>query len=230
MGNPWRYVRRDPTAATPATEKRRGGVPRIWVVRILFTGSFPMLTRALRHTSLLVALCALPMDSSFAQQPVASSPPAAVTARASDVESIDAIIAALYDVISGPKGQPRDWHRFRTLMAPSARLIPTGRTAQGEGRLRVWTADEYIAAAGPGLERNGFFEREIGRTMERYGNIVHLMSAYDSKYLPTDAAPFARGINSIQLWYDGTRWWVVTVYWEAESTAGQIPLRYLGQP
>lgn len=108
--------------------------------------------------------------------------------------------------------------------------MPTGRTAQGEGRMRMFTPEEYIAVASPELERSGFFEREIGRTMERYGNIVHVMSAYDSKYLPTDAAPFARGINSIQLWYDGARWWIVTIFWEAESSAGPIPDRYLQRP
>lgn len=160
----------------------------------------------------------------------AAPAPMAPAARAADVASIDAILAALYDVISGPAGQARDWDRFRSLMAPGARLMPTGRTAQGEGRMRVWTAEEYIAAAGSQLEANGFFEREIGRTMERYGNVVHVMSAYDSKRRADDAQPFARGINSIQLWNDGARWWVVSIFWEAETPANPIPARYLQRP
>lgn len=160
----------------------------------------------------------------------AAPAPMAPAARAADVASIDAILAALYDVISGPAGQARDWARFRSLMAPGARLMPTGRTAQGEGRMRVWTAEEYIAAAGSQLEANGFFEREIGRTMERYGNVVHVMSAYDSKRRADDAQPFARGINSIQLWNDGARWWVVSIFWEAETPANPIPARYLQRP
>lgn len=152
------------------------------------------------------------------------------TARAQDVESVDAILAALYDVISGPAGQARDWDRFRSLMVPGARLIPTGRTPQGAGRMRVMTPDEYVQTAGTQLEANGFFEREIGRTMERYGNIVHVMSAYDSKRRADDAEPFARGINSIQLWNDGTRWWVVSIFWEAETPANPIPTQYLRRP
>lgn len=147
----------------------------------------------------------------------------APVARPADVESIDAIMRAVYDVISGPAGQARDWNRFRSLMAPGARLIPTGTGVNGAGVLRVWTAEEYIANAGPQLERSGFFEREIGRKLERYGNVVHLMSAYDSKRALSDPTPFARGVNSFQLFFDGKRWWVVTIYWEAETPGNPIP-------
>ena len=155
--------------------------------------------------------------------PLAASNPA-------DVASIDAIITALYDVISGPAGEKRDWERFYSLFSPSARLIPTGRTAQGEARFRVWTPEEFAINSGASLERDGFFEREIGYTQQRFGNVVHRMSAYDSKRTEADPAPFARGINSIQLWNDGTRWYVVTVYWEAESPGNPIPEEYLRAP
>lgn len=160
------------------------------------------------------------------QQGVAPQP----AANPADVASIDAIITALYDVISGPAGEKRDWDRFYSLFVPGARLIPTGRTAQGEARYRVWTPEEYVVAAGTSLERDGFFEREIGYTQQRFGNVVHRMSAYDSKRTEADPAPFARGINSIQLWNDGTRWFVVTVFWEAETAANPIPAEYLRTP
>lgn len=157
----------------------------------------------------------------------ATQPPAQPAARAEDVESIDAIMRAIYDVISGPAGQKRDWDRFRSLMAPGARLIPTGRRADGSGGMRVWSAEEYIQVAGTSLERDGFFEREIGRKLERYGNVVHLMSAYDSKRTLNDAAPFARGVNSFQLYFDGKRWWVVTIFWEQETPANPIPAAWI---
>jgi hypothetical protein len=147
-------------------------------------------------------------------------------ARAQDVESIDAIIAALYDVISGPAGQARDWPRFHSLFVPGARLIPTG-MRENEVRHRVMTPAEYVAGSGPILEERGFFEREIGRTTERFGNIAHVFSAYDSKRTPDDAEPFARGINSIQLLHDGTRWWVVTIFWDSERAGNPIPPTYL---
>jgi hypothetical protein len=158
----------------------------------------------------------------------ATAQDAVTAARPQDVESIDAIIAALYDVISGPAGQKRDWARFHSLFVPGARLIPTGRTQQGEVRHRMWSPEEYVTNAGANLEERGFFEAEIGRTTDQFGNVAHVFSAYDSKRTLADAEPFARGINSIQLLHDGTRWWVVSIFWDSERADNPIPARYLG--
>ena len=183
--------------------------------------------------TLTTVACGTGTRTTVAQQaPTPAAQPAAPAtvqpaARPADVESIDAIMRAIYDVISGAAGQKRDWDRFRSLMAPGARLIPTGRRADGTGGLRVWTAEEYIQTAGPQLETSGFFEREIGRKLERYGNVVHLMSAYDSKRTLNDPAPFARGVNSFQLFFDGKRWWVVTIFWEQETPENPIPAALL---
>jgi hypothetical protein len=157
--------------------------------------------------------------------------PAATTAsdRADpkDVASADAIVAALYDVISGPAGQPRNWDRFRSLFVANARLIPTGAGADGKGRIRAMSPDEYAASSGPRLGQAGFFEHEIARTSETFGGVTHAFSTYESRRGAKDDKPFARGINSIQLFNDGTRWWVVTVYWDSERAGNPIPQRYL---
>jgi hypothetical protein len=162
----------------------------------------------------------------MAQQATTPAPPAA---RPADVASMDAIIAALYDVISGPAGQKRDWDRFRSLFIPGARLIPTGRAQDGTVRHRVQTPDDYIATSGAMLEQRGFFEREIGRAVDTFGNVSHVFSAYDSRNTAADPQPFARGINSIQLLNDGKRWWIVTVYWDSERTDNPIPAKYLNR-
>ena len=154
----------------------------------------------------------------------AAAPPAA---KAEDVGSVDAVVKTLYDVISGPAGQKRDWDRFRSIFVPGARLIPTGRDPAGKGRTVMWSAEDYVATAGGNLEKNGFFEREISRVMEQYGRVVHVFSTYESRRTAADEKPFARGINSIQLFDDGTRWWIVTVLWEQESAANPIPAKYL---
>ena len=143
-----------------------------------------------------------------------------------DVESLDAIIEALYDVISGPAGEDRDWDRFRSLFAEGARLIPTGRNAEGQVRFQVWSPDEYVERAGSSLMESGFFEREIGRVEERFGNIIHVFSTYDSKRSLDDAEPFARGINSIQVLEGNGRFWVVSIFWDSERPDNLIPNKY----
>lgn len=160
------------------------------------------------------------------------TPAAAVAtpaAAAEDVATPEAIVTALYDVISGDAGVARDWDRFRSLFHPTARLIPSGVNPQGVGVARSLTPEDYIARSGPMLERDGFHEREIARREERFGHIAHVWSTYDSVRSLSDPAPFMRGINSIQLFNDGSRWWVIGVYWQAETPDAPIPPEYLPQ-
>lgn len=153
---------------------------------------------------------------------LAAVPPASPA----DVATMDAIVASLYDVISGPPGA-RNWDRFRSLFVPGARLIPTGARPTGEVGSRVLTPDDYIQRSAPRLEKDGFFEREVSRRMEKFGNIAHIFSTYESRHKADDAKPFARGINSIQLMNDGKRWWIVTVFWQAEDDKNPLPAEYL---
>jgi hypothetical protein len=154
----------------------------------------------------------------------AAQPPAA---DPKDVATMDAIVGALYDVISGPAGQKRNWDRFRTLFVPGARLIPTGRRPTGEIVSRVRTPEEYIQGSQPLLEQNGFFEREVSRRVEKFGNIAHIFSTYEARRKTEDEKPFMRGINSIQLVNDGKRWWIVTVFWQGEDEKNPLPAEYL---
>lgn len=178
-------------------------------------GSWPL--------SLLLVLLAGYGDPVSAQD----APGTPSTADPADVHSVDAIVAAVYDVISGPAGEERNWGRWRSLFVPEARLISLGVTPEGETRYRVFTPDDYVAAAGPSLEEYGFFETEIGRTQEEFGPLVHLFSAYESKRSREDPEPFARGINSFQLLHDGSRWWILTIFWTSERPDLPIPERYI---
>ncbi|HEU4994961.1 MAG TPA: hypothetical protein VFT29_09075 [Gemmatimonadaceae bacterium] len=179
-----------------------------------------------RFLLLVAALATVSPVAIAAQMPMQP----AGTVRESDVKSIDAVLTALYDVISGPGGQKRDWDRFRGLFAPGARLIPTGRRPDGSQGMRTLTPDEYATTIGPRLEQGGFFEKEIGQRVEQFGGIAQVFSAYESKRSAADSVPFARGINSIQLFNDGKRWWVVTVFWDSERPDNPIPARYIGKP
>jgi hypothetical protein len=146
-------------------------------------------------------------------------------ANPQDVASIESIIAALYDVISGPVGQPRDWNRMRSLFVPGGRLMPTGIRPDGTTGLRVMEVNDYIALSGPQLERVGFHEHEIARRVEHFGRIAHVFSTYEGRSEADGGS--VRGINSIQLLDDGTRWWIISVYWQAESPEFPLPEGYL---
>lgn len=153
-------------------------------------------------------------------------------AKSADVASPEAILAAVYDVISGPKGQARDWVRMRSLFIPDARLIPATAAASGAGATQhadanVFTIDDYIARFGGRLVAAGFFEHSIHNESEQFGNIVQVWSTYESRHNAKDPTPFARGINSFQLLKDGDRYWIVNIFWNAESPGHPIPSRYL---
>ena len=143
------------------------------------------------------------------------------------VQSLDTILETLYDVISGEKDQERDWELFKYLFHPDAKLIPTGKNKQDVFGARYMTPQDYIDSSGKWLVENGFFEKEIHRSVNTFGNITQVFSTYESFRSESDASPFMRGINSIQLLNDGKRWWVINIYWMQESKTNPIPKEYL---
>jgi hypothetical protein len=177
--------------------------------------------------------CASAPSPNAAERPVAAAPArpsvdaTAPPPRPTDVASIESTIAALYEVISGPPGQTRDWDRFRSLFTAGARLIVGAPAADGRVPARNMTVEEYVVSADPFLKRDGFWEREIARRVERYGNVAHVFSTYESRVKTPDTPPFSRGINSIQLLTNGERWWVVTILWDFERPGNAIPAEYL---
>lgn len=148
-------------------------------------------------------------------------------ANQKDVQTIEAIVAASYKILSGAKGKKRDWDRFRTLYHPKARMIPTGKRANGEVGTRIMNIEKYIENATPFLEKEGFFEKEISKRIERFGNIAHVLSTYESRHKEHDEKPFSRGINSIQLLFEENRWWIMNVFWDSETDEKPIPKKYL---
>lgn len=173
--------------------------------------------------SLIIGLCILTSITVKAGQPLRDSIPV----NPADVSSVNAIIGALYDVISGEAGQKRNWDRMRTLFVPEARMTATGQRPDGSRVKRSMSVEDYINTSGPYLEKNGFFEIEIGRAQHEYGSIVQVFSSYASRQKQSDANPFMRGINSIQLWNDGNRWWIISILWESETKSTPIPPQFL---
>lgn len=159
-------------------------------------------------------------------QPVQSAPAQPVSAKEADAASVDSIVAALYDVISGPAGAPRNWNRMRALFAPDARLMVIAPGRDGGFGLRAMTVEDYISRNMSAFRAAGFYEREITRTVDVFGQLVHVFSSYELLRSPNDPKPFMRGINSIQLAHDGKRWWIANLVWRAEDAGLALPERY----
>lgn len=149
------------------------------------------------------------------------------SANPADVASIDSIIAALYDVISGDAGKKRDWNRLRTLFVAEGKMIPLLPKREGGFEPRFLTVDGYVERSGSYIETNGFFESEISRKTEQFGNLAHVFSTYEGKHKLSDDKPFLRGINSLQLINDGKRWWIVNIAWDSERPGNLLPEKYL---
>ena len=162
----------------------------------------------------------------MAAQSTPATAASTVPARPGDVSSVDAIIAALYDANTIMVDQKRDADRFRSLFVPGARLMPTAGSGNMKRVIRIQTVDEYVAGASGRQPRHGFSEREIARKSEAFGNIVQAFSTYETHRDSTDKNP-VHGINSIQLFNDGSRWWVVGVLWDNERPDKPIPAEFL---
>ena len=146
---------------------------------------------------------------------------------AHDVESIDGIVTALYEEISGPAGE-RNWDRERALFLPGARLVP-GRSALGIAAPAGTDLESYIASRAPYFAEHGIWETEMVRETFEFGSFAHVLSSYEARHTP-DGPPFMRGINSVQLSHDGRRWWIVSLVWDNERPGLAMPDRLAGIP
>ena len=142
-----------------------------------------------------------------------------------DYSTIDSTMKALYASISGPAG-PRDWETFKGLFPDEGRLRAVVRTPSGQVRAVEMTAPNYVERNTPYFDKNPFFESEIHRTQQRFGDIANVWSTYASKKT-ADGEPFERGVNTVQMRYDGKRWWIVSILWQGETAANPLPKEYL---
>jgi hypothetical protein len=138
-----------------------------------------------------------------------------------DAESSESVVHTSYALISGRAGEPRDWDRWKKLYAPGARLIPIEASGGGSRRPNVLTADEYIASRSPFLAKQNFYEYETEREELRCGQLVHVWSTYEASEEPNGKV-IRKGVNSIQLWDDGTRYWILSIAWDAVEALNAI--------
>lgn len=137
-----------------------------------------------------------------------------------DRVDIDRAISAVYDVISGPPGQKRDFERMRSLFVPGATLKVIG--AKG---LRGGSLEDYISRNKDVLEREGFTERELGRRVEIWGGLATAWSAYDGR--TANGSFHERGINSFQLVKIDGKWLVASILWQEETPQNPLPAQLI---
>jgi hypothetical protein len=182
--------------------------------------AFPFASLAEPPTSVKRNEVTATKETGTAQQPAAGDLSSRVAPpKPDDVKSIDSILKAVYDVISGPAGD-RDWNRFRSLFVPEARL--TSATRKEGGPVRLLDVEGYARGAGSYFKTHAFYESAVVNRVERFGNIAQVFSSYASRNAPNEK-PFARGVNSIQLFNDGARWWVISILWDEETPANPLP-------
>ncbi len=188
---------------------------------ILFTLASPL-------SAQIKATSPNPLPSSISTHP---DWPAAAPA---DVDTIEHLMSALYGVISGPAGQPRNWDRFRSLFLPDGRMgvirAATSATADKPafaGDVVLFTPDTYVQRDTPFFAKNGFYERSIANRVEEFGNLATVWSTYESRHEAADAQPFARGINALQLVHAQGRYWIANITWDDEREGLKLPQKYL---
>ncbi len=146
-----------------------------------------------------------------------------MTDPTSDRAEIGAIVDEMYAMISGPKG-PRDWSRQAHCFHPEARQIRTWLDEAGRPVCRIMGLEDYRRDTAPFFAANDFYEVEIARRIDLFGNIAHVWSAYEARRTLDDAEPERRGINSIQLYRDAERGWrIIAMIWDNEREGLALP-------
>ncbi|MEG9431030.1 hypothetical protein [Terriglobus sp. ADX1] len=141
-------------------------------------------------------------------------------ANPEDVKSPEAIIQALSDTISGEASKARDWNRFKSLFVPGAgRMMIVRHSKTGPADLTILSTDDYQARAG----NQTFYEKPIAYEKQSFGHMTHVYESYAIFHTPTDTTPQTRGVNSWELMNDGTRYWILQVYWDTERPDNPIP-------
>lgn len=172
-----------------------------------------------RTTAKVVASTAIMLLASSAWGQTSNDP--------ADVANIDAVIKAYYEVVSGPAGEAPDQARDEWLHHPAALIGLPGTDSLGNPTMATMTLDGYYELTG-GPRRAPFFEWEIHRITERFGSVAHVWSTFatSDRY---ENEPQRRGINSIQLFHDGQRWWIMSWIFDNERDGNPLPARYAGR-
>lgn len=178
----------------------------------------------------LAAATAAPLAVAQRQDGASGPPVQAPAPDPADVATIDGVMTAFYESTAGPAGQPRDWERLMSLCSSETRYLATRPLPDGGAAIFAMTVSDFIQHNRKYFENGGFFEREAGRRVQRFGHIAHVWSVYESRRQAEAPEPYSRGIYSLQMLNDNGRWTILSVFWDYEREDNPIPEAYLGFP
>jgi hypothetical protein len=145
-----------------------------------------------------------------------------IEARAEDVSKIEGIVTASYETISGGVGVPRQWGRDRTLFDPNSRSVAVGVNPKTKAvTTHGSTEQEFADESDASLVKDGFTERELKHVIKRFGNVATVLSSYEGTV--ASGKVITRGVNIFQLYFDGKRWWILSMVWDEERPDNPIP-------
>lgn len=163
--------------------------------------------------------CIFITQSSFAQ----------VTTKFGDnVSTLDGIMKAYYDVVTVKKGEKANYERDSLLHWPNVNVGSVNMNKAGKPVFHYISLKEFHRLSDPFIEKEGFYEREISRKVDHFGAIYHVFSTYESR-AAADSPVTERGINSIELYFDGTRFWILGWFYDSERKGNPIPPEYLNK-
>lgn len=146
---------------------------------------------------------------------------------AANVNSIDSIVTSIYEIVSGEEGEERDWELHRTIFHPEAKIISNYVDEQGEYQILFNDVEGYVDTFRDYFKNNDLYEVDVNREIEEFGNMAHVLSTFESYNTPEESTPYKQGLASIQLYNDGERWWVLSMYYKNENDQEKIPSKYL---
>jgi hypothetical protein len=162
--------------------------------------------------------------ASFLAQPVVNAQQK--TAFGDEVNTLDGIIKAYYDVVTVKKGERVSYERDSLLHVANAAVGVAQKDKDGKVMVRLLTLKQFHQNSDAYLKKDGYYEKEISRKVENFGAIYHVWSTYESRNV-ADGPIIERGINSIELYFDATRFWILSWVFDNESKEQPIPKKYL---
>jgi hypothetical protein len=177
--------------------------------------------------AIAVALLGEQLSASSPDNPKVHVDRPVIPARPGDVGTIEEIVKASYETISGGVGVARQWGRDRTLYDPSMRFVSLAKDAKtGKVVRSSGTEQDYADHTDAYFVKVGFTEHELAHAIHRFGNVATVLSSYEGKETTTDK-PADRGVNIFQLYNDGKRWWILYLAWDEERPDNPIPAELL---